>query len=66
MLMKKKFIISLLVLLTTKAYTQWTWQNPLPQGNNLNSVFFIDSLSGWAVGEHGTILKYNKSKWDFL
>lgn len=35
----------------------WSWQNPLPQGNTLYSVSFADSLIGWAVGEHGTIIK---------
>ena len=34
----------------------WVWQNPLPQGNSLNSGVFVDASHGWAVGEHGTIL----------
>jgi photosystem II stability/assembly factor-like uncharacterized protein len=25
----------------------------------LNSVYFVDSKTGWAVGENGAILKYN-------
>ena len=36
---------------------QWFWQNPLPQGNDLYSVDFIDSNFGWIVGYYGTILK---------
>lgn len=32
------------------------WQNPLPQGNPLLDVFFTDPMTGWAVGERGTIL----------
>jgi hypothetical protein len=28
----------------------WFWQNPLPQGNTLNSVKFINLSVGWAVG----------------
>lgn len=35
----------------------WHWQNPLPLGNNLNAVTFINSQTGWAVGDAGTILK---------
>jgi hypothetical protein len=34
----------------------WIWQHPLPQGNPLNSVDFIDASTGWAAGEAGTIL----------
>ena len=34
----------------------WCWQRPLPQGNAINDVFFVDDLRGWAVGEIGTIL----------
>ena len=37
--------------------SQWQWQNPLPQGNTLYDVFFIDQLTGWAVGDAGTIMK---------
>ena len=30
---------------------QWCWQNPLPQGNRLNSLSFIDLSTGVAVGD---------------
>lgn len=33
------------------------WQNPLPMGNTLLSVAFVDANTGWAVGVAGTILK---------
>ncbi|MBI2849211.1 MAG: DUF11 domain-containing protein [Chloroflexi bacterium] len=36
---------------------RWVWQNPLPQGRGLSSVFFVDAQNGWAVGESGTIIK---------
>jgi photosystem II stability/assembly factor-like uncharacterized protein len=29
----------------------------LPQGNDLNSTYFVDSYIGFAVGEYGTIIK---------
>jgi len=35
----------------------WFWQNPLPQGNTLNSVHFINQNNGIVVGNSGTILK---------
>lgn len=33
----------------------WLWGNPLPQGNSLNAASFA-GLSGYAVGDFGTIL----------
>ncbi len=34
----------------------WVWQNPLPQGNNLNDITQIGSSKLMAVGEGGTIV----------
>ncbi|MCV6020772.1 YCF48-related protein, partial [Escherichia coli] len=35
----------------------WIWQNPLPQGNHLNSVRFAPGgRVGFSVGNDGTIL----------
>jgi len=34
----------------------WTWQNPLPQGNTLTAVRFVDTWNGWAVGEGGSLV----------
>src|SRR5438034_1339933 len=36
---------------------QWHWQNPLPQGNNVRDVSFVDASTGTVVGEHGTIVR---------
>jgi len=34
----------------------WEWQNPLPQGNTINSIrFAADKKHGWAVGSDGAI-----------
>jgi hypothetical protein len=41
----------------TNAQSDWFWQNPLPQGNLLNSVLFTDANTGTAVGEHGTVVR---------
>ena len=36
----------------------WLWQNPLPQGNTLYSIHFADDLlTGFVVGDDGTILR---------
>lgn len=35
----------------------WTWQNPQPQGSNLNEVCFPNANIGYTVGLDGTILK---------
>lgn len=43
-------------MFSLNTFPQWYWQNPLPQGNTLNSVKFTSSTAGWAVGAYGTIL----------
>ncbi|MCX6233165.1 MAG: YCF48-related protein [Bacteroidetes bacterium] len=54
----KSFICFLLIntLLILNCYAQWNWQNPKPQRNSLCGIFFIDEMSGWAVGIKGTII----------
>ena len=47
---------SLFLLSFSYSFAQWQWQNPLPQGNSLQSVTFIEQHQGWAVGTAGTIL----------
>ena len=53
--MKRILVIFLLTYSVNNA--QWVWQNPLPQGNPLGSIYFVDSNTGWTVGTGGTILK---------
>ena len=36
----------------------WVWQNPLPQGNILNSVYFTDANNGYAAGNQDHIKNY--------
>ncbi len=57
--MKKSIIILSLFLCaaTLKAQYNWVWQNPLPQGNSLVCVFFLDKNTGWAAGSKGMLLK---------
>jgi len=58
---KSSFGIALLFLILQNfpcnGQIQWTWKNPLPQGNFLKDVHFIDSTNGIAVGERGTIIR---------
>ena len=56
--MKKLLLITCVFLLfNLYIYPQWYWQNPLPQGNSLQSVKFVSSTVGFTVGQSGTILK---------
>ncbi len=43
-------------LLRSAENFDWEWQNPLPTGNRLWDVDFVDANHGWVVGEHSTIL----------
>lgn len=59
-MIKKGIALSIFIFSFSTLHAQtnsWVWQYPNPQGNTLNSVFFIDSLTGWTVGAQGTILK---------
>jgi photosystem II stability/assembly factor-like uncharacterized protein len=54
-----KFVLipAVLFLLPGIGQAWWFWQNPKPTGNTLRSVCFIDSTTGYAVGDLGTLLK---------
>ncbi len=45
---------------------RWQWLNPLPQGNRLTDIAFIDSATAIAVGRASTIMKTRDvgSTWD--
>jgi photosystem II stability/assembly factor-like uncharacterized protein len=55
--MKTLSLFICLTLVTGFAFSQWIQQNPLPQGNSLSCVKFVDLNTGYAVGSNGTILK---------
>jgi photosystem II stability/assembly factor-like uncharacterized protein len=64
-------IVGLLILLVSYrslAQTTWQWQNPFPQGNDLNDIHVFSSDSALAVGWTGTILKTTDggSSWDII
>ena len=35
----------------------WCWQQPLPTGNPVSQVLFVDASTGWRVGAQGEIFK---------
>ena len=51
------FTIILVSQYSIFAQIQWQWQNPLPQGNYLTDICFVDSMNGYSCGYLGTILK---------
>ncbi|TAL67338.1 MAG: T9SS type A sorting domain-containing protein [Bacteroidetes bacterium] len=55
--MKKLFLIVILFTIQFPAIAKWEWQNPYPTGATLNCVKFVDSLTGWVVGNYGQIFK---------
>lgn len=61
--------IWLLLFLQNALHAQgWQWQNPLPQGDNLNLVFFADRQHGWITSD-GPILLHTRNggkNWEIL
>ena len=55
--MRLRLILLFHLFLLTNLFAQWFWQNPYPQGNNLNDISMINDKVGFAVGDLGTILK---------
>jgi hypothetical protein len=41
----------------------WCWENPLPQGHDLNAIWGTAPDDVWAVGDAGTILHWDGSRW---
>ncbi|MEI6898489.1 MAG: YCF48-related protein, partial [Bacteroidota bacterium] len=55
--MKLLLLVLLNILLTLNGFSQWQWQNPLPQGHSLCNIRFVTHETGFAVGECGTVIK---------
>jgi photosystem II stability/assembly factor-like uncharacterized protein len=65
--MKKLILLLYTLLLTTGiTYPQWNNQNPVPDGNNLWSTYFIDDNIGWIVGSNGFIKKTTNTGLDWF
>lgn len=39
------------------------WQNPLPQGNTLRGIWGSSRQDVWAVGDSGTLLRWDGARW---
>ncbi|MBK6506415.1 MAG: hypothetical protein IPG02_12305 [Ignavibacteria bacterium] len=50
-------LIAMLYASTSHAQSNWFWQQPLPAGNSLKDVKFVNHQTGYAVGDVGTIVK---------
>ena len=60
------FIIIIILLLNSLpdvsfSQSTWFWQQPVPTGNRLLSVKFVDGNTGYAAGKIGTIIKTTNS-----
>ena len=56
--MKKHLLLITFLSATVFSIAQtWTWQNPLPQGNDLKASCFVDNNNGYLVGRSGTVMK---------
>ena len=54
---RRIFCLILFSFLFCYVSAQWEWVNPKPQGNGLRGVYFVNSITGYAVGNAGTIVK---------
>lgn len=65
---KNMISLLLIIIFSASVFAQWSWQNPLPQGNVLYDIQFLDSLNGWSCGNFGTVLKTadGGKKWTLL
>jgi len=64
--MKTFYILFLLLFSSSFIFPQWTNLNPVPNGNTLRSVFFIDDNTGWMVGSDGFIIKTTNAGVDWI
>jgi len=60
--------ICLLLFSVCGSFSQWVWQNPIPQGSTLNDVQFPNSNTGYAGGSQGRLLKTTNSgaNWNLI
>jgi photosystem II stability/assembly factor-like uncharacterized protein len=67
-IIKLNFLLVNIICSTCITIAQWTWQNPLPQGNELTDIAVIDENNLIAIGEFGTILRSSNSgiSWEFI
>jgi hypothetical protein len=58
----KRIILIILVFTISNIFAQgWRWQNPLPFGDKINKIYFIDSQHGWILPQNPTLLRTTDS-----
>jgi photosystem II stability/assembly factor-like uncharacterized protein len=50
-------ILIIPMFISSSIFPQWVNHNPVPDGNHLRSVYFINDNTGWMVGSDGFITK---------
>ncbi len=55
--------VSFLFISSLVIAEEWEWQSPMPTENNLQGVWGISGSDVFAVGDSGSILHYDGSKW---
>jgi photosystem II stability/assembly factor-like uncharacterized protein len=67
-LRKLIFLLTIFLFFSLRAFCQWQWQNPLPQGNDLNDIIYLSESNIIVVGASGTILKSTNlgSTWESI
>ena len=50
-------VLFVILCMNNNLIAQWQWLNPTPQGHHLNSIYFTNANTGYAVGDAGTFLK---------
>ena len=54
---KLSFLVIALLLISNVSNSQWFWQNPLPQGNDIRAIHFVkQSNVGYMATVAGTFL----------
>ena len=57
------FVISWAVPAASAPPSEWTWQNPLPQGNNLEAVWGRSPTEVYAIGGQTTLMHWDGGAW---
>ncbi len=64
------FLLHLFAFCCARALAQdgWQWQNPLPQGNSLELVQFVDQQNGWMMTRGPTLMRTRDGgrSWEIL
>jgi len=59
-------VLCLVLVVVSPCAAQWVWQNPLPQGNDLQDIWGSSWSDVFAVGNNGTILHGDGWEWSSM